>query len=217
MDDLRDRYVKNRLGGRVNLANMILLENEKRTLERIIDPPGIPEMGIGIDNLAYRVVPEREDFHWLAVYHPTSHRKGSIENYLFTLKAINVQKYERIVSEVNLFLWDKKIIGFDSTTGDLLIESESKQIHPAHLLSSGEKQMLLMTAFIARELRPYGMVLIDEPDLYLDVSLSNAFVNHLKRMVAEQKGQLIITSHSPEVWQYFTEAQKVYLFSIGEE
>jgi energy-coupling factor transporter ATP-binding protein EcfA2 len=39
MDDLRDRYVKNRLGGRVNLANMILLENEKRTLERIIDPP----------------------------------------------------------------------------------------------------------------------------------------------------------------------------------
>jgi ABC-type glutathione transport system ATPase component len=60
-------------------------------------------------------------------------------------------------------------------------------------------------------------VLIDEPDLYLDVSLSNAFVNHLKRMVAEQKGQLIITSHSPEVWQYFIEAQKVYLFSIGEE
>lgn len=212
LSDLRDRYVKNRLGGRADLANMILLLSEKRTLERIEEQAGIPELGI--EELAYRIVPEKEDFHWLALYHPTSRRKGSIENYLFTLKAINVEKYERIVNAVNLFLWDKKIIGFDSTTGDLLIEPESKQIHPAHLLSSGEKQMLLMTAFIARELRPGGMVLIDEPDLHLHVSLNNAFVNHLKRMVAEQNGQLIITSHSPEVWQHFTEAQELYLDSV---
>ncbi len=77
--------------------------------------------------------------------------------------------------------------------------TKSGRSHPVHMLSSGEKQILLMIAFITRELRPGGMVLIDEPDLHLHVSLSNAFVSYLKQATAEKNGQLIIASHATEL------------------
>jgi hypothetical protein len=135
----------------------------------------------------------------------------SIQNYLFTLKAVEPEIYEQVVVGVNKLLIDKEIAGFHQNTCELMVGGKSGQIHPIYLLSSGEKQILLMLAFITRWLRPGGVVLIDEPDLHLHVSLSNAFVSHLRQMIGEQNGQLIIASHAPELWERFTEAEKVRL------
>ena len=68
-----------------------------------------------------------------------------------------------------------------------------------------------MLATITRWLRPGGIVLVDEPDLHLHVSLATAFVSHLRRMVAEKGGQLIIASHMPELWELFTDSHTVRL------
>jgi predicted ATPase len=97
-----------------------------------------------------------------------------------------------------------------------MIETKSGQHHPVHLLSSGKKQILLMIAFITRELRPGGVLLIDEPDLHLHVSLRSAFISYVKRMVADLKGQLFLASHAPELWKRFNESQKVRLGSHAE-
>jgi predicted ATPase len=120
------------------------------------------------------------------------------------------------VKAINAFFADKQITGFDKTTAELMITTKSGNKHPIHLLSSGEKQILLILAFIARELRPGGLVLIDEPDLHLHISLCNAFVSHLKRLAAEQHGQLIMASHSPKLWERFTQAERVELGSFAE-
>lgn len=197
LEALTERFIKNRLGGRSDMPNVIFLESEKRTLVKIKDEQ--------------RVLPEVETFQWLAFYNTTARRQGSIQNYLFTLKAIHEQKYEQIVTAANQYLGNKKITGFDRRTGELLITTQSGKTHPVYLLSSGEKQVLLMIAFIARELRPGGVVLIDEPDLHLHVSLSHAFVSYLKRMITEQNGQLIIASHAPSLWQHFTEQEQIEL------
>lgn len=199
---LRERYIKNILGGQSDLPNLLFLESETRNLPTIDEP--------------FSVIPEKETFTWLARYAPATRREGSIQNYLFTLKAINEEKYARIVHAANQFLFDKKISGFDPLTADLLITTHSGETHSADLLSSGEKQVLLMIAFIARELRPGGVVLIDEPDLHLHISLSTAFVSYLKRMVAEQNSQLLIASHAPELWERFTQTERVELGSRGE-
>ncbi len=198
LKNLRDRFIKNRLGGVYDLPNLVFLESEERNLYKIAED-------------TFSVVPEPETFNWLSRYAATTRREGSIENYLFTLKAIRPDDYEYIVEKANGFLSGKQISGFNEKTGKLLVTTDTGQTHPIHLLSSGEKQVLLMIAYIARELRPGGIVLIDEPDLHLHVSLSTAFVSYLKRMVTEQEGQLIIASHAPELWDRFTDAEKVRL------
>ena len=202
IENIRERFIKNRMGGSADLANLIFLESETRTLPQIEE--------------AYRVMPEKEDFNWLALYNADNRREGSLQNYLFTLKAINPEKYDRTIAAMNAFLADKQISGFDQTTADLMITTKSGKTHPIHLLSSGERQILLILAFIARELRPGGIVLIDEPDLHLHVSLSNAFVSHLKQWVAAQGGQLIMASHSPQLWERFTQAERVELGSLED-
>jgi predicted ATPase len=196
--DLRERYTTNRLGGRADLPNVVFLESEARTLSKIEEE--------------YSVIPEHETFHWLARYRPTTRREGSLQNYLFTLKAVHEEKYHQIVTTINGFFRDKKISGFHQATADLMITTKSGQTHPVHFLSSGEKQILLMIAFLVREFRPRGIILLDEPDLHLHVSMRNAFVSYLKRMIRDRHGQLILVSHAPELWQHFTQAQRVELW-----
>lgn len=201
-ENLRESFEANRLGSRSDFPNMVFLPSEMRILPE-------PEE-------KFSATPEKVVYNWLAEYRPSTRREGSIENYLFTLKALDEQSYNRIVGEANKFLHDKAIAGFDPITRQLMIETKSGHRHPIYELSSGEKQVLLMLAFITRELRPGGVVLIDEPDLHLHVSLSTAFVSHLKHMVAEQNGQLIIASHAPELWELFPETQKIRLGAAEE-
>jgi predicted ATP-dependent endonuclease of OLD family len=59
--------------------------------------------------------------------------------------------------------------------------------------------------------RHSGIVLIDEPDLHLHVSLATAFVSHVRRTVADKGGQLIVTSHMPELWGLFTDSHRIRL------
>lgn len=194
---LRERFVQNRLANRSDLPNMILLESERRDLFQTEED--------------YWFVPEIERFKWFAQYSATQQREGSIENYLFTLKIVNQKKYENILAQVNQLLTDKKISGFDEVTGLLLVTTHLRRTHPVYLLSSGEKQLLLIIAFIMREMRGGGVVLIDEPDLHLDPPLAQTFVTYLKELVSDYEGQLIIASHTHTIKTLFSEAQQVDL------
>jgi ABC-type cobalamin/Fe3+-siderophores transport system ATPase subunit len=197
VDKWRERLTENILGKRADLPNMVFIESDDRRLLKI--------------NESFQVIREPEEFHWLARYEPTSRRQGSLENYLFNLSAVNQSVFDQIVEQVNAFLVDKRIVGFDSSGRALMVEVAGQGRHPVEQLSSGEKQVLLMIAFITRWLRPGGIVLIDEPDLHLHISWTNAFVNHLRRMVAEQNGQLIIASHEPSLWKHFTQSHQMRL------
>jgi hypothetical protein len=202
VEELNKNFIGNSLGSRSDLPNLIFLDSEHRTLPKIEEK--------------FSVIPEKDNFNWLARYAAPTRREGSIENYLFTLKVVDEKSYDRIITGANRFLADKQVSGFDPTSKELMIKTRSGQNHPAHLLSSGEKQILLMIAYITRWLRPGGVVLIDEPDLHLHVSLSNAFVSYLKQMVTDQNGQLIIASHAPELWDRFTQAERIELGPVVE-
>ncbi len=192
-----DTLTENLLGKRSDAPNMVYLESESRQL------PAVKER--------FSVQPEPEEFRWLARYEPTTSRRGSIQNYLYNLKVVDEQAYNRIVQEVNIFLPGKRLNSFDRATGQLMVVPERGTLHPIDDLSSGEKQVLLMLATVTRWLRPGGIVLVDEPDLHLHVSLATALVSHLRRMVVEGGGQLIIASHMPELWGLFTDSHTVRL------
>lgn len=196
-DEWRQRLAGNILGKYTDLPNVVFIEGEDRKVPRIEEP--------------FQVVREPQEFRWLARYEPTASRKGSLENYLYNLSAVDRPTLEQILDRVNAFLGDKRIIGFDKKTSALMVEVNGGNKHTIDLLSSGEKQMLLLITFITRWLRPGGIVLIDEPDLHIHISWISALVSLLSRMVAEQDGQLIIASHESSLWRRFTQTHLVRL------
>lgn len=193
------RLTENILGKREDLPNVVYLESETRTLLPIEEK--------------FSVQPEPEEFRWLARYAPTTARKGSLHNYLYNLKVVDEDAFQAIVDQVNAFLIGKRLAGFNRR-GPLMVQVDGGDTHSIDDFSSGEKQVLLMIATITRWLRPGGIVLIDEPDLHLHPSLTTAFVGHLRRMIADEGGQLLIASHAPELWQEFTPSRRVELGAV---
>ncbi|MBK9093482.1 MAG: AAA family ATPase [Anaerolineae bacterium] len=200
---LADQLAENQLGKRADLPNLVYLASESRLLRPLSE--------------RFSVQPEPEEYQWLARYEPVASRRGSLQNYLYNLKVVDEARFDEIAAQFNRFLVGKRLNGFDRRTGDLLVEVGTGESHPIEELSSGEKQVLLMLATITRWLRPGGIVLVDEPDLHLHVSLATAFVSHLRRMVADKGGQLIIASHMPELWELFTDSHTVRLDATGKE
>lgn len=200
---LADQLAENQLGKRADLPNLVHLTSESRLLLPLSEK--------------FSVQPEPEEYQWLARYEPITSRRGSLQNYLYNLKVVDEDRFSAIASQFNRFLVGKRLNGFDRRTGDLLVQIGNGDSHPIEELSSGEKQVLLMLATVTRWLRPGGIVLVDEPDLHLHVSLATAFVSHLRRMVADKGGQLIIASHMPELWELFTDSHTVRLDATGKE
>ena len=125
-------------------------------------------------------------------------------------------KFDECLNLVNLALGHrrKRITGFGDS-GRLVVEGEieSGQLyhHTIEELSSGEKQMLLMLGFSMAFLRPGGILMIDEPDLHIHVSMVSQLMETLE-LIAEQRGaQLIVASHSSLVWEWFDEEERIDL------
>jgi ABC-type branched-subunit amino acid transport system ATPase component len=142
--------------------------------------------------------------NWSAVYSPTL----DLDSILLTIKALRPDSYESSLRFVNLALahCGKRIAGFGED-GRLVVEGMSdlnvKYHHPIGELSSGERQMLLLIAYSAAFLREGGIVLVDDPDLHIHVSMVAQLIATLDSVTQERNGQLIVASHSSLVWDWF--------------
>ena len=83
------------------------------------------------------------------------------------------------------------------------IKGERGIRHSIDELSAGEHQVLILLFLMLRWLQPGGVVLIDEPDLYLHPSLVSPLLDVLEKTAAELKAQLIITSHAVDIWERY--------------
>ena len=71
-------------------------------------------------------------------------------------------------------------------------------------LSAGERSLLINLCMVLRWLTPGGIVLLDEPELHQHLSLMRGSLALLRWLVCERrKGQLLVASHAPEVWDAF--------------
>jgi hypothetical protein len=144
-------------------------------------------------------------FNWLASFDP----KVNLDSVLLTIKAQAPERFEECLRLVNLVLKhrEKRIVGF-APAGRLVVEGITEEgktyTHPIELLSSGEKQMLLMIGFAVAFLRPGGILLIDEPDLHIHMAMIAQLMETLELIVQERNGQLIVASHSTLVWDWFS-------------
>lgn len=185
------------------LPNIIFLDAEAR---RWITP----NKDIG------KIVPDDSTQRWLKTYEVSEQWEGQLESSLISMKATDPQRFEKIINEINPFLNNKKILPTIQTGENRLKVSNiptNESTYYIDELSAGEHQILIQIYLISRWLEQGGIVLIDEPDLHLHPALISGFLEQLERMVSARQGQLIITSHIPDVWKrYETRAKR---FSLG--
>lgn len=180
---------------KVDVPNVIYLDAEER---RWVTPKrnvGSPE-------------PDLLSQRWLTRYLVNEDWKGQLEPSLIALKTTQLHKFHDVLRNLNLFLQGKEIEA-DMVPGEnrlsVKIKGQRGVRHSIDDLSAGEHQVLILIYLISRWLQPGGIVLIDEPDLYLHPSLVSGLLANLERLVAERQGQLIITSHSVDIWRRYEE------------
>lgn len=190
---------------KVEIPNMVFLDAEER---RWVSP----EKNIG------EHTPESSKLRWLVTYQATKDWQGQLEASLINLKTVKLQKYHSVVRSLNQFLSGKEIDP-DIKPGEnrirVKLSGQRGKSHPIDDLSAGEHQVLIMIYLLSRWLEEGGIVLIDEPDLYLHPSLISGLLASLESLVTDKKGQLLITSHVPDVWnRYESKGKRVELGAL---
>jgi hypothetical protein len=193
-DDSRNLRHRSLAGSEI-FPNVVYFPPEGRTIR----PPKKPRAEI-IDTT---------QFNWTAVYDPAV----GLDSILLTVKARYPERYEECLRLVNLALShrQKRITGF-GPKGRLVVEGRTDSgvsyQHPIEELSSGERQMLLLVGFVVAFLRPGGIVLLDEPDLHIHITMVTQLLQTLESVVSARDGQLIVASHSELVWDYFSRTEE---------
>lgn len=141
---------------------------------------------------------------WLTKHIASEQWQGQLEPSLIALKSTQLHRFHKILRDMNSFFSDKEI-SKDIVPGEgrLRVKVKRKGWHYIDELSSGERQVLILIYNVSRWLQPGGIVMIDEPDLYLHPSLITSLLSSLERMVQENDGQLVITSHAVDVWRRY--------------
>lgn len=152
---------------------------------------------------------------WLPRHVASDDWKDQLEASLITLKTTQLHKYHEVLRLMNGFLAGKEIEpDIQQGEGRLRVKLKGRrgQHHTLDELSAGEHQVLILLFLVAHWAEPGAVVMIDEPDLYLHPSLINGLLASLEGLVAKLGGQLLITSHQPDVWQrYEASGQRVEL------
>lgn len=191
LPQLAEAYRKLILNGSREMPNVVHLDGEERRWVK-------PRRGLG------EVVADNPQLKWLVGYQVGEDWQGQLEASLIAQKTLNESRYLKLVDDLNLFLAPKRIDP-QPTSDTLRLKVRGPKIAPHGLddLSAGEHQVLIQLFLVSRWLNEGGVVMIDEPDLHLHPSLLNSFLAQLETIVHEKKGQLLLTSHSPQVWERY--------------
>lgn len=186
--------------------NMVFLDAEER---RWIPP----RKGLG------EIRPENLQQRWLASYRVSEQWDGQLEASLLSMKTANDKRFKKLIDDMNGFLSGKEIlkeVKLGENRLKVKLTGGGGTTHGIDELSAGEHQVLIQLYEIDRWLEKGGIALIDEPDLYLHPSLISGFFARLEKMVADRHGQLIITSHVPEVWSRYEALGQRIMLEAGQ-
>ncbi|WP_075793404.1 ATP-binding protein [Massilia putida] len=175
---------------KVSTPNMIYLDAEER---RWVNP----KRSVG------SFVADDSATRWLPRYQATDEWKGQLEASLIAMKTTQPRAFVDVVRRLNTFLMGKKIDP-EMRPGEnrlrVRFPGQSNVKLSLDDLSAGEHQALILIYFVTRWAEEGCVVLVDEPDLHLHPSLVSSIMSTLESIVTDKGGQLITTSHQPEIW-----------------
>lgn len=110
------------------------------------------------------------------------------------------ERCRELLSSLALFLVGKRV---QMEAGAPYVSLEDGGRHSLGGLSAGELRALTLLIRIARGLRPGGVLLLDEPEMHLHPAQLLGFLEILERLVLDGGGQVILSSHAPQVWNRY--------------
>jgi predicted ATP-binding protein involved in virulence len=132
-----------------------------------------------------------------------------------------LEVFDTIVSKLDIFTdilnerrFTYKSIRIDKEKGFVFLTVNGKELSLTDL-SSGEQHEVVLLYELIFKTNPNTLVLIDEPEISLHVTWQKEFLNDLLRILALQKMQVIVATHSPQIinerWDlvFNLEAQKM--------
>lgn len=142
----------------------------------------------------------------VARYLPTARGPSHLEGMMRALFLARRDRWETLakcVAEARPTL--KLLDRFDEATQRPLFQLGTGELLTVDRLSAGERSFLINLCMVLRWQRPGSIVLLDEPELHQHVSLMAGSLAVLDSIITsrEIRGQLIVASHAPEVWDHF--------------
>jgi len=140
----------------------------------------------------------------VARYLPSARGPSHLEGIMRALFLTRPEQWKVLATRVhelrpNLTLVDR----FEESSQRPLFQLPSGEFINAERLSAGERSLLINLCMLLRWLSPGGIAMIDEPELHQHLSLMRGSLSILADLVATKfKGQLLIASHAPEVWDH---------------
>jgi ABC-type lipoprotein export system ATPase subunit len=176
--------------GRLSKPNVVYFPPEERGLA--LPPPESAKLL----NLGY--------YQWIAEYWAGI----GIDNLLITVKAYDARRYETALKLANGLLANqrKKLVLQGRTNRhevEIATAVQTPLFHSLSLLSSGEKQIVLMVVFAACLLQKGGILIADEPDLHLHAAMVRPLLGALYELAQDRQGQLIVAAHSTQMKTWF--------------
>ena len=121
---------------------------------------------------------------------------GSLELRLNALKPLLV-KLQHFRNYISSMLRDKKVI-IDAYQGVHIYNNQNRELDLQNL-SSGEKQIMYLFCKIVTSSDNSMVVLIDEPEISLNVKWQRLFLKAVESLIGVNETQVIIASHSIEL------------------
>lgn len=122
-----------------------------------------------------------------------------VENTILRLRELTpvLKTIDIFLTEVNRFLRGKEL-RYNSRIGFHIVDQKNVIID-WQWLSSGEKQLVFLLGTIFIKLGDNAIILIDEPEISLNVKWQRMFIDSVERLTLESDGQFILASHSVEI------------------
>ena len=80
-----------------------------------------------------------------------------------------------------------------------IVDKNGNEVDEFNLLSSGEQHILILYTRLLFETKPDTLVMIDEPELSMNVVWQRNFLNDLQRIIGLCKFDVLIATHSPMI------------------
>jgi energy-coupling factor transporter ATP-binding protein EcfA2 len=177
----------------ITIPSLVSVSSEERTL--IVPGENYKAAGNLVD-----------DQQFVHRWQPPIEWKDSLEALLYSLRWEDLNaseeapftQFNRFAGYADAFrrlTGDSKYLKFED--GKLVVKVAGSTVaHDLSELSSGEKQILLMTGELLRYWRPGSLILIDEPELHLHSMWQTRLYEALRYWQAERGGQVILATQS---------------------
>lgn len=123
-----------------------------------------------------------------------------LESYVSSLN-IRLEALQPIESKLSILekylssFFSRKRVHINAFDGLLIFSEEGEPLHYS-MLSSGEKQVLYLFCSIITSVSKSSIVIIDEPEISLNIKWQREFLNVVNEMIGENSVQVIVASHS---------------------